>query len=129
MGALYGPSNLVTLVKSLSDYYSPIISEFYYRVGHHEKDKDFLIERSPLFRADKIKIPILIAHGENDPRVKKEESEQLVKELEKNNVNYEYILYPDEGHGITKYRNRISFYKRATIFLNTHLQGSIGNEK
>ena len=77
----------------------------------------------PLFKADQIKIPMLIAQGANDPRVKQAESEQIVAALEENGVDYEYMLFPDEGHGFAKPENRLKFYAAAEEFLAKHLGG------
>jgi dipeptidyl aminopeptidase/acylaminoacyl peptidase len=80
-------------------------------------------ERSPLSRADSIRIPMLIAQGANDPRVKQAESEQIVAALEKHGVDYDYMLFEDEGHGFAKPENRLRFYAAAEKFLARHLGG------
>ncbi len=78
-----------------------------------------------LFRCavDEIKIPILIAQGANDPRVKQAESEQIVEAMKKKGIEYEYMLFPDEGHGFAKPENRLKFYAAAERFLARHLGG------
>src|SRR5262249_49485502 len=78
----------------------------YRRVGNPETDKEFLWSRSPLSRARDIRIPLLIAQGANDPRVKQAESEQIVAALKDAGIDYEYMLFPDEGHGFAKPENR-----------------------
>jgi dipeptidyl aminopeptidase/acylaminoacyl peptidase len=78
---------------------------------------------SPLFSVDAIKIPILIAQGANDPRVKQAESEQIVEAMKKKGLEYEYLLFPDEGHGFVKPENNLKFYKAAEAFLAKHLGG------
>jgi dipeptidyl aminopeptidase/acylaminoacyl peptidase len=95
-------------------------------IGDPDKDIEFLKSRSPLFKADKIKVPVLIAQGANDPRVVQSESEQMVEALKKNNVPVEYILFPDEGHGFSKPKNDIFFHKRVEMFLAKYLGGRCG---
>ena len=120
---IVGPSNLKTLIETVPPYWAPMIAQFHRRVGHPEKDVDFLWSRSPLSRADQISIPLLIAQGANDPRVKQAESEQIVAELNKHGIDHEYMLFPDEGHGFAKPENRMVFYAAAEKFLARHLGG------
>lgn len=118
-----GPSNLVTLLKSIPPYWEPMKKLFAVRVGDIEKEEEFLKSRSPLFKADKIKIPLLIAQGANDPRVKQAESEQIVEAMKKAGKPVEYLLFPDEGHGFARPENRIKFYTAAEAFLAKYLGG------
>jgi dipeptidyl aminopeptidase/acylaminoacyl peptidase len=118
-----GPSNLVTLLKSIPPYWAPMKNMMYRRIGDPETEAEFLESRSPLFKADRIRIPMLIAQGANDPRVKQAESEQIVQAMKKNGVNYEYLLFPDEGHGFARPENRLTFYAAAEHFLAKHLGG------
>jgi dipeptidyl aminopeptidase/acylaminoacyl peptidase len=104
-------------------YWAPVISVFHRRVGHPENDRDFLWSRSPLSRADQIRIPLLIAQGANDPRVKQAESEQIVEALKKAGIEYDYMLFADEGHGFAKPENRLKFYASADKFLARYLGG------
>jgi dipeptidyl aminopeptidase/acylaminoacyl peptidase len=120
---IVGPSNLKTLIETIPAYWAPMISQFHRAVGDPAKDADFLWSRSPLSRADNISIPLLIAQGANDPRVKQAESEQIVAALEKAGIDYEYMLFPDEGHGFAKPENRLRFYAAAEKFLAKHLGG------
>ena len=85
------------------------------------KEPDFLKSRSPLFSAHKIEIPLLIAQGANDPRVKQAEAEQIVDALKSKGKPVEYMLFPDEGHGFAKPENRLKFYAAAEAFLARHL--------
>lgn len=121
---IVGPSNLVTLLKTIPPYWSTFAATFYKRVGHPENEVEFLQSRSPLFKVDQIKIPLLIAQGANDPRVKQAESEQIVAALKSKGISHEYMLFPDEGHGFAKPENRIKFYAAAEKFLARHLGGS-----
>ncbi|QBI18724.1 S9 family peptidase [Egibacter rhizosphaerae] len=120
---LVGISNLKTLIESFPPYWKPIIAQFHARVGHPEHDEAFLWERSPLSRADRVSIPLLIAQGANDPRVKQAESEQFVEALRAHGIDHEYLLFEDEGHGFAKPENRMRFYAAAEAFLARHLGG------
>jgi dipeptidyl aminopeptidase/acylaminoacyl peptidase len=122
---IVGPSNLITFIKSVPVYWKPFISMLHRRIGNPETEEEFLKSKSPYFFADRIKIPILIAQGAHDPRVKKEESEQIVSALKKNNIPYEYIFFEDEGHGFVKPENRLKFYSELEIFLANYLGGLI----
>ncbi|MBI4717820.1 MAG: S9 family peptidase [Planctomycetes bacterium] len=120
---IVGPSNLITFMETIPPYWKPIESILWDRVGHPEKDAEFLKSRSPLFKVDQIKKPLLIAQGANDPRVKKAESQQIVEALKKAGKVVEYVEYPDEGHGFARPENRLDFYGRAEKFLATHVGG------
>ncbi len=120
---IVGPSNLKTLLETIPPYWAPMIAQLYRRVGNPETDQEFLWSRSPLSRAHDIRIPLLIAQGANDPRVKQAESEQIVAALTEAGIDHEYMLFPDEGHGFAKPENRIKFYTTAEKFLARYLGG------
>jgi dipeptidyl aminopeptidase/acylaminoacyl peptidase len=120
---IVGPSNLKTLLETIPPYWAPLIAQLYRRVGNPETDTEFLWSRSPLSRAHDIRIPLLIAQGANDPRVKQAESEQIVAALTEAGIDHEYMLFPDEGHGFAKPANRIKFYTTAERFLAKYLGG------
>jgi dipeptidyl aminopeptidase/acylaminoacyl peptidase len=120
---IVGPSNLITLIESIPPYWSTFLATFYERVGNPEIEEEFLKSRSPLFSVEKIEIPILIAQGANDPRVKQAESEQIVAAMEEKGIDYEYLLFEDEGHGFARPENRLKFYAAAERFLAKHLGG------
>ena len=120
---IVGPSNLKTLIETIPPYWQPQIALFHQRVGNPATDAEFLWSRSPLSRAASIKTPLLIAQGANDPRVKQAESEQIVAALRDAGIDYEYMLFPDEGHGFAKPENRLKFYAAAERFLARHLGG------
>jgi dipeptidyl aminopeptidase/acylaminoacyl peptidase len=120
---IVGPSNLKTLIESTPPYWKPLIAQFHERVGNPETEAGFLWSRSPLSRVDQIRIPLLIAQGANDPRVKQAESEQIVAALREKGIPHEYLLFPDEGHGFAKPENRLRFYAAAERFLAQHLGG------
>jgi dipeptidyl aminopeptidase/acylaminoacyl peptidase len=117
---LVGPSNLVTLFKTMPTYWAPYKAMFARRVGDPAKE-EFLKSRSPLFFVNKIKAPLLIGQGANDPRVKQSESDQIVAALRKDNKPVEYIVYTDEGHGFARPENRLHFFAKAEEFLAKYL--------
>jgi dipeptidyl aminopeptidase/acylaminoacyl peptidase len=121
--SIVGPSNLISFIKSIPPYWSSFLAVLHKRLGHPENELDFLISRSPLYKVDRIKIPMLIAQGANDPRVKQAESEQIVDAMRSRGIPHEYLLFPDEGHGFVKPGNRLKFYAAAEKFLATHLGG------
>ena len=125
---IVGPSNLKTLIETIPPYWAPMVAQFHRRVGDPAKDVNFLWSRSPLSRVSSIRIPMLIAQGANDPRVKQAESEQIVEALRAAGVDYEYLLFPDEGHGFAKPENRLRFYAEADRFLARHLGGRTAGE-
>jgi dipeptidyl aminopeptidase/acylaminoacyl peptidase len=118
-----GPSNLKTLIESIPPYWAPIVAQFHERVGNPETEADFLWERSPLCKVDQIRIPILVAQGANDPRVKQAESEQIVGAMRDKGIDHVYLLFGDEGHGFAKPENRMKFFETAEQFLAKHLGG------
>jgi len=120
---IVGPSSLKTLIETVPPYWAPIIAQFHSRVGNPDTEEDFLWSRSPLSRVDSIRIPLLIAQGANDPRVKQAESEQIVAALKRAGIEHEYMLFPDEGHGFAKPENRLRFYGAAERFLARYLGG------
>lgn len=124
-----GPSNLITMIENIPPYWKAFLENLKKRVGNPETEFEFLQSRSPLFKAENIKIPLLIVHGANDPRVKISESEQIINALKEKNIDHEYLMFYDEGHGITKPYNRERFYKVAEKFLSKHLGGKVEEDK
>ena len=118
-----GVSNMFTFMKTIPPYWEPMRDMFYEMVGNPEKDKDFLQAVSPIFLAGKIKSPLFVAQGANDPRVNKAESEQIVEALKRRGVAVEYMLKEDEGHGFRNQENQFEFYEAMERFLAKHLQG------
>ena len=118
-----GPSNLITWIENIPPYWKPYEPLLWDRVGHPEKDAEFLRSRSPLFHVERITRPLLIAQGANDPRVKKSESLGIVDALRKAGKAVEYVEYPDEGHGFARPENRLDFFAKAEKFLAKHLGG------
>lgn len=117
-----GVSNLFTFLDSLPPYWQPFLEMMYEMVGHPERDKEQLWATSPLFHADNIKVPVLVAQGANDPRVKIQESDQIVEALRSRNIETAYIVKDNEGHGFSNEENSFEFYEAMDIFLAKHLQ-------
>jgi dipeptidyl aminopeptidase/acylaminoacyl peptidase len=120
---IVGPSNLKTLIESIPPYWAPLVAQFHTRIGDPATEEELLWERSPLSRAGDIRIPLLIAQGANDPRVKQAESEQIVAALRDKGIPHEYLVFEDEGHGFAKPENRLRFYAAAERFLARHVGG------
>lgn len=120
---IVGPSNLLTLIQTIPPYWAPLKANFFKRVGNPDTEGEFLKSRSPFFFADRIQIPLLIAQGAHDPRVKQAESEQIVSAARKAGKPVEYIVYQDEGHGFARPENNTHFYAKAEEFLARYLGG------
>ena len=122
---IVGPSNLQTLMASIPPYWKSFYEDMVRRIGdpRTEEGRKLLEERSPLTYADRIKRPLLIAQGANDPRVKQAEADQIVAAMKAKKLPVTYVLYPDEGHGFARPQNRISFYAIAEGFLSQCLGG------
>jgi dipeptidyl aminopeptidase/acylaminoacyl peptidase len=121
--AIVGPSNLITFIETIPPYWSTFLAMLHERVGNPETDAEFLRSRSPLTYVDRIRIPMLIAQGANDPRVKRSESEQIVAAMKAKGIPHEYLVFEDEGHGFAKPENRLRFYAVTERFLARHLGG------
>ena len=122
-----GPSNIITLLKSIPPYWAPMKRTFAIRVGDMEKPDELkmLAEQSPLNSAKNIKAPLLVIQGANDPRVKKAESDQIVVALRDLGRTVEYMVAPDEGHGFAGRTNRLAAYTALEKFLAKHIGGRI----
>jgi len=117
-----GVSSLFTFMESMPPYWELYREMMYEMVGHPEKDKDLLASASPLLHIDKIKAPLFIAQGANDPRVKKSESDQIVAALKEKNIDVPYMVKDNEGHGFYNEENRFDFYRSMGDFLDKHLK-------
>ena len=117
---IVGPSNLVTFLQSIPPYWKTLRAMFTRRMG---EDPELLAADSPLPRAAAIRAPLLIGHGANDPRVRRNESDQLVAALRGNGIAVRYVVFDDEGHGFMRPHNARRFYAAAEAFLAEHLGG------
>lgn len=120
---IVGVSNLVTFLDSIPPYWSAYLTQLHETIGNPGTDLELLKERSPINHIDNIKIPILIAQGAQDPRVKQAESEQIVAKLKAKGLPYKYLLFKDEGHGFVNQNNRLKYYRVAEKFLSKYLGG------
>ena len=123
--SVVGPSNIITLLDSIPPYWESVRKLFHKRMGNPTtpEGKAKMQAQSPLFSADKIKQPLMVVQGANDPRVKKAESDQIVVAMRKLGLPVEYLVAPDEGHGFSKPTNNMAFIAAAEKFFAKHLQG------
>jgi|TARA_B110000285_G_C15115807_1_gene613976 dipeptidyl aminopeptidase/acylaminoacyl peptidase len=116
-----GVSNMFTFMKTIPPYWEPMLEMMYEMVGDIEIDSAMLREVSPVFHVDKIKAPLFIAQGVNDPRVNVDESDQMVKAMKEKGIEVEYLVKEDEGHGFRNEENRFDFYRAMEKFLSIQL--------
>ena len=116
-----GVSNLFTWMEAIPPYWKPYLEMMHEMVGHPERDEARFRETSPLFHADRIRAPLLVAQGANDPRVRKEESDQIVAALRERGVPVEYIVKENEGHGFLNEENQFAFYRAMEAFLKEQI--------
>ena len=108
-------------------YWESFRKALYDEIGDPATEKDWLRETSSLFHADKIRKPLMVLQGANDPRVIKPESDEIVENIKKRNGVVEYVLFDNEGHGFTKKANEIRAYKSILDFLDRYLKNADGN--
>ncbi|MDB6056213.1 MAG: peptidase prolyl oligopeptidase, partial [Verrucomicrobiales bacterium] len=123
-----GFSDLRTFMETTPSYWKPYLpSTWYQMIGNPEirEDRVEMEKRSPLFRIDKIKAPLLVGQGANDPRIKKKQSDQMVAAMRKGGKEVDYIVFPDEGHGFARPENNRRFNAAAEQFLAKHLGGRL----
>ena len=118
-----GPSNLITLLNTFPPYWETGVRHVFDRLLGTRDQEEYLWSKSPLSKVDQIKVPLLVAQGANDPRVKQAEAEQIVAAMKERGIEHEYLLFPDEGHGFIKPENSKKFRKAAEQFLAKHLGG------
>ena len=116
-----GVSNLFTFMKTIPPYWKPFLAMMHEMVGDPDKDKERLAAASPALNADRIKAPLLIAQGANDPRVNKDESDQMVAALKKRGIDVPYIVKDNEGHGFHNEENQFAFYEAMEKFLDKYI--------
>ena len=117
-----GVSNLFTFMETIPPYWKPYLDMLYEMVGHPERDKALLEAGSPVFHIDKIKAPLFVVQGANDPRVNIDESDQIVRSLRARNIDVPYMVKYNEGHGFANEENRFEFYKAMLGFLAKHMK-------
>ena len=120
---IFGVSNWVRTLENIPPWWESFRLALYKEIGDPVKELDKLKATSPLFSADKIKKPLIVLQGANDPRVIKPESDDIVAAVRKNGVPVDYVVFPDEGHGFTKKVNEIKGYSAILKFLDQHLKG------
>jgi dipeptidyl aminopeptidase/acylaminoacyl peptidase len=116
-----GVSNLFTFLKTIPPYWKPYLEMFHEMVGDPDKDNAILTAGSPALNADKIKVPLLIAQGARDPRVNKDESDQMVAALKARGIDVPYIVKDNEGHGFRNEENQFAFYDAMEKFLDKYI--------
>ncbi|MDZ7742919.1 MAG: S9 family peptidase [Bacteroidota bacterium] len=117
-----GVSNLFTFMQTIPPYWKPLLDMMYEMVGNPEQDSVQFAATSPALNADKIMTPLFVAQGANDPRVNIAESDQIVEALRNRNIEVEYLVKDNEGHGFRNEENRFDFYRAMEKFLSGHIQ-------
>jgi dipeptidyl aminopeptidase/acylaminoacyl peptidase len=120
---IFGVSNWLRTLESMPKWWESQRAALYKEVGDPQADRAFLQETSPLFHADRIRKPLLVVQGANDPRVIRSESDDIVAAVKKNGVPVEYLVFDDEGHGFTKKKNQIAGWSAILKFLDRYLKG------
>ena len=118
---MFGPYNLFTFLERLPESWR---TQAYLTLGHPEKDRDFLIERSPSTYIDNVKCPMMMIQGRNDPRVLEKETADVVERLRSGGLPVEYLVFEDEGHDVIKMKNRVVCYEKVTEFFVSHLKSA-----
>ncbi|MBK9566356.1 MAG: S9 family peptidase [Saprospiraceae bacterium] len=122
---IFGVTNWLRTLKSIPPYWESFRKALYDELGDPTTaDSVRLYNISPLFHAQKVKNPVMVLQGSNDPRVLQVESDEIVEAVKKNNVPVEYIVFPDEGHGFVKKENEIKGYGNVLAFLDKYLKGN-----
>lgn len=123
--SIVGPSNLFTLLETIPPYWASALKMFHIRMGNPEtvEGKEQLKRQSPFFHADSIKAPLLVAQGDNDPRVKTAESNQIAVACRESGQDIQYLNFPDEGHGFANPDNSMAFLAVTEKFLAQHIGG------
>lgn len=122
---LFGVANWIRTLESIPPWWESQRLALYAEIGNPRTQRAFLRETSPLFHADKIRRPLMVLQGANDPRVLKAESDDIVAAVRKHKVPVEYVVFSDEGHGFTKKANQIEGYGKVLAFLDKYLKGKV----
>jgi dipeptidyl aminopeptidase/acylaminoacyl peptidase len=126
---LFGVANWIRTLESIPPYWESSRKALYKEIGDPVKDRQFLMDTSPLFHADQITKPLIVLQGANDPRVIKPESDDIVKAIQKKGGVVEYVVFDNEGHGFTKKENEIKGDQAILEFLDKYLKGSATTAK
>ena len=122
---IFGVTNWIRTLKSIPTFWEASRKALYDELGDpYTSDSIRLKKISPLFHADKVKNPVMVLQGANDPRVLQIESDEIVEELIKNDIPVEYVIFEDEGHGFRKKENQIEGYRKIKSFLDLYLKTS-----
>jgi dipeptidyl aminopeptidase/acylaminoacyl peptidase len=119
---IFGVANWVRTLESIPPYWESFREALYREMGHPERDAQMLREISPVFHGDRIRRPLIILQGANDPRVLQAESDDMVAAIREHGGTVEYVVFDDEGHGFTKNANRVRGWDAILSFLDTHLR-------
>lgn len=122
-----GPINLIDFVEHSPPQWKLLKKSLYELIGDPATEKEYMMQSSPLFLANKIKIPVLLAYGALDDRINVTEVIKLIEEIKRNKVPYKFLLFPNEGHGFIHKNNVIRFYKESERFLEKYT--SAGNSR
>jgi dipeptidyl aminopeptidase/acylaminoacyl peptidase len=120
---IFGVANWIRTLNSMPEWWGPQRDAMFKEIGHPKTDSVALYNKSPLFHTNRIKKPLLVIQGANDPRVLKIESDEIVANVKKNGVPVEYVTFPNEGHGFVKKENEITANKAIKEFLDKYLRG------
>jgi dipeptidyl aminopeptidase/acylaminoacyl peptidase len=121
--SICGLSNLISFAKTVPKYWNT--KRFYDKLGDPEKDEEILRAISPFFHTKRIKKPVMILQGANDPRCPREQSDQMVEAIRGNGGRVDYLLYDDEAHGFRKRKNAIHAYEAILNFLDSTLKQKV----
>ncbi len=119
---IFGVSNWVRTLASIPPWWESMRQALYAKIGNPESEEEYLRSISPLFHASNINRPLLVLQGENDPRVLKVESDEIVEAVRNNGVPVEYVVFDDEGHGFSKKANQIRGFSAVREFLDLYLR-------
>ncbi len=126
---IFGVANWLRTLRSVPPYWESFKKALYEELGDpNTADTVRLKAYSPLYNADKIRKPLMVLQGANDPRVLKVESDEIVEQVKKNNVPVDYVVFPDEGHGFVKKQNEIKGYGQIKEFLDKYLKGEVAQK-
>lgn len=124
---IFGVTNWLRTLQSIPPWWEAQRKALYAELGDPNSQEAMLREISPLFHAEKIRRPLIVLQGANDPRVLKVESDEIVEKVKANGVPVEYVVFDDEGHGFSKKANQLKSWESIRVFLDKYLKGE-GNE-